>query len=76
MARNLISHTVPMKAGTHQTDSLPCIVIVGGGRGLGDAAEPGTEDGEVNIRRLHLSTPMPAAALSGGDKQPGTHSIK
>jgi hypothetical protein len=44
-----------MKAGIHQTDSLPCIVIVGGGRGLGDAAEPGPEDGEVNIRRLHLS---------------------
>ena len=76
LARNLISHTVPMKAGTHQTDSLPCIVIVGGVRGLGDAAEPGPEDGEVNIHRLHLSTPIPAAALSGGDRQPGTHSIK
>ena len=55
-----------MKAGTHQTDSLPCVVLVGGVRGLGDTAEPGPGDGQVNS----------AAALSGGDRQPVTHSSK
>ena len=58
-----------MKADTYQTDSLPRIVIVGGVWGFSDAAEPGAKDGKVNVDRPHSSTPIPAAALSGGDRQ-------
>jgi hypothetical protein len=65
-----------MKSGTYQTDSLARIVIVGGVWGLSDAAEPGAKDGKVNVDRPHPSTPIPAAALSGGDRQPGTHCTK
>ena len=58
-----------MKADTYQTDSLPRIVILGGVKGLSDAAEPGAKDGKVNVNRPHPSTPNPAAALSGGDRR-------
>jgi uncharacterized protein YqfA (UPF0365 family) len=59
LARNLISWKMRMKAGTYQTDSLPRIVILGGVKGLSDAAKPGGKDGEVNV--------IPSAVLSGGD---------
>jgi hypothetical protein len=58
-----------MKAGTYQTDSLPRIVILAGVKGLSDAAKPGGKDGEINVDRPHLSTPIPAAVLSGGDRR-------
>jgi hypothetical protein len=64
-----------MKAGTYQNDSLPRIVIVGGVLGV-SAMPPDAKDGEVNIHRPHPSTPVPATALSGGDRQPGAHFTK
>ena len=58
-----------MKAGTYQTDSLPPYCDWRRSLGLSDAAEPGAGDGKVNVDRPHSSTPIPAAALSGGDRQ-------